>query len=248
MKYFLDTVDTIPDGLGFSHFDGVHLMWLVILVAAVGGNSILFRKLSPGWQERWKKIVAILIVLDEICKDVGLIIGGNYSVGYLPLHLCSINIFLIVLHSFRPSKILDNFLYTVCIPGALAAALFPTWTELPIANFMHLHSSTVHILLVMYPAVLAINGKLQISWKMIPGCLGLLAAMAAPIYLINLWLDTNFMFLISADPGNPLYWFGQKWGSHLYGFPVLITAVLLVMYVPLELIRKAVKMKKLQKV
>lgn len=243
MKYFLDTVDTIPDGIGFSLFSGVHFMWLMILLAVVAANSILFHKLSEKGQDRWRKIVALLIVLDEIFKDVGLIIGGNYSVGYLPLHLCSINIFMIVLHCFKPSKTLDNFLYMVCIPGALAAALFPTWTKLPVANFMHLHSSTVHILLILYPAVLAINGKLKISWKMIPKCLAILALMAIPIYFVNLWLDTNFMFLMEADKGNPLYWFGENWGSHLWGFPVLITAIVLVMYGPLELVRKGIKAK-----
>ena len=238
MKYFLDTVDTIPEGLGFSHVDGVHLMWLSILAVLVILSSIFFGKLSTKGQDRWKKIVALLIVLDEAWKIIGLCIGGNYSVGYLPLHLCSINIFLIVLHCFKPSKTLDNFLYTVCIPGALAAVLFPTWTELPVANFMHLHSSTVHILLILYPAVLAINGKLQISWKVLPSCLGLLIAMAIPIYFVNLWLDTNFMFLMNADAGNPLYWFDQNWGNHLWGFPVLISVIFLVMDGPLELIRK----------
>ena len=243
MKYFWDTVDTIPEGLGFSHFNGVHLMWLAILAALVIVSSIFFGKLSEKGQDRWKKIIALLIVLDEIYKVIGLCIGGNYSVGYLPLHLCSINIFLIALHCIKPSKVLDNFLYTVCIPGALAAALFPTWTKLPVANFMHLHSSTVHILLILYPAVLTINGKLNLSWKKIPQCLGLLAIMAVPIYLVNLWLDTNFMFLMEAEAGNPLYWFGQNWGNHLFGFPVLIGAVLLVMYGPLELIRKLRKNK-----
>ena len=178
MTYFIETSDTIPAGLGFSLFGGIHCMWLAILVITVIANSILYRKLSPKGQDRWQKIVAFLIFLDEMWKVMWLIIGGNYSVSYLPLHLCSINIFLILLHCFKPSKTLDNFLYTVCIPGALAAALFPTWTKLPVANFMHLHSSTVHILLVLYPAVLAINGKLKISWKAIPRCLGLLVLMA----------------------------------------------------------------------
>lgn len=248
MNCFLDTVDTIPDGVGFSLFGGVHFMWLMILLIAVTANSILFHKLSEKGQDRWRKIVALLIVLDEIFKDVGLIVGGNFSVGYLPLHLCSINIFMIVLHCFKPFKTLDNFLYMVCIPGALAAALFPTWTKLPVANFMHLHSSTVHILLVLYPAVLAINGKLKITWKMIPKCLAILAMLAVPIYFVNLWLDTNFMFLMEADKGNPLYWFGENWGSHLWGFPVLITAIVLVMYGPLELIRKGIKAKSTQKI
>ena len=83
---------------------------------------------------------------------------------------------------------------------------------------------------------------------MIPKCLAILGIMAIPIYFINLWLDTNFMFLMEADKGNPLYWFGENWGSHLWGFPVLITAVILVMYGPLELIRKGIKKKRVQKV
>ena len=35
--------------------------------------------------------------------------------------------------------------------------------------------------------------------------------------------------MIYAEKGNPLYWFEQNWGSHLYGFPVLIAAVIAVM-------------------
>ena len=55
---------------------------------------------------------------------------------------------------------------------------------------------------------------------------------------VNLLLDTNYMFLMYADPGNPLYLFEQMWGNHLYGFPVLITAVLVVMYTPIVLLQK----------
>lgn len=54
-------------------------------------------------------------------------------------------------------------------------------------------------------------------------------------------LDTNFMFLAEAEQGNPLYWFRQNWGSHLLGYPVLIAAVLIAMYLPLELYRKLKK-------
>ena len=77
--------------------------------------------------------------------------------------------------------------------------------------------------------------------KQLPKSLGLLVLMAIPIYIINRLLNTNFMFLMSADPGNPLYLFEQMWGNHLLGFPVIIVGVLLVMYGPLELIRKLKK-------
>ena len=76
-----------------------------------------------------------------------------------------------------------------------------------------------------------------------PKCLGLLALMAIPIYGLDLLLDANFMFLMYADTGNPLYWFGENWGSHLLGFPPIIAGVMIVMYLPLELYRKLKKEK-----
>ena len=62
--------------------------------------------------------------------------------------------------------------------------------------------------------------------------------MAVPIFIFNLIFDTNFMFLMEAEAGNPLYLFEQMWGNHLYGFPIIIAAIIVVMYVPVELIRK----------
>ena len=238
MEYFLETSDTISEGLGFSLFGTVHLNWLVIAAVLITANCLLYRKLKPEGRVRWNKTVALLIIGNELFKHTMLIIGGNFLPDYLPLHLCSINIFLIAIHAWRPTVMLSNFLYTVCIPGAIAALLFPSWTKLPVANFMHLHSTTIHIMLVMYPMVLSVNGVLKPSARGIPKCLGLLLVMAGVALVANLVFNTNFMFLMEAEPGNPLYVFEQLFGNHLIGFPILITAVLLVMYVPLELYRK----------
>lgn len=238
MKYFLDTTGTIESGVGFSHFGGLHLIWLVLFAVVTVVNGIWYRKLTDSGKERWRKVVAILLLVDEVFKDVMLIVGGRFEPDYLPLHLCSINIILIAVHAWKPSRLLSGYLYTVGIPGALAALLFPSWTSLPLMNFMHLHSFTVHILLALYPIVLGAAGDLRPEVKCLPKYLLLLVGMAIPIYGVNLLLDTNFMFLMSADPGNPLYLFEQMWGNHLYGFPVLIVAVLIVMYVPLVIFRK----------
>ena len=238
MKYFFETTDTIGSNLGFSLFDGLHIGWLAAFVVITLTNCILYRKLTVKGRQNWRRTVAWMLIADELFKMAILIIPGNYSAGYLPLHLCSINIFIIAIHAYRPSLALDGFLYTVCIPGALAALLFPTWTSLPITSGMHLHSFTVHILLALYPITLAVGGDIKPDVKLLPKILGLLVLMAIPIYGINLLLDTNFMFLMSADPGNPLYFFETLWGNHLLGFPVIIAGVLLVMYCPIVLIQK----------
>lgn len=238
MEYFLETVETVPSGLGFSHYSLTHLIWLALGVAFATICCVLYRNGSDTRRNKLKKLLAALVVADELFKMAGLTLGGNYTVDYLPLHLCSINIILIAIHVFKPTQLLDNFLYVVCIPGAVAALLFPTWTSLPVLNFMHLHSFTVHILLAVYPLMLTVGGDIRPKLKVMPKLLFMLVAMSIPIYGVNLLLDTNYMFLMYADPGNPLYLFEQMWGNHLYGFPVLITAVLVVMYTPIVLLRK----------
>ena len=241
MQYFLDTIDTIQEGVGFQHFGKVHIVWLCVFLVILIGNCLLFRGLGEKVKNMWIKTVAVLLVADELFKMACLFIGGNYEWDYLPLHLCSINIFLIALHAWKPSDLLGNFLYTICIPGTMAALLFPSWSKLPVLNAMHLHSFTVHILLALYPIVLTFSGRIKPDVKLLPKCMGILVLMAIPIYGLNLLLDTNFMFLMLAEEGNPLYWFEQNWGNHLLGFPVIIAAVLIIMYLPVELLRKRKK-------
>lgn len=235
MEYFMHTTGTIPKGHGFKHFDTTHLCWLALFLALAVLLCVAYRRWGETGRRRFRYVMAALIVADEIFKIVFLVIGGRYTINYLPLHLCSINIVLIAVHAIRPSKTLDNFLYTIGLPTAVMALLFPTWTKLPFLNFSHLHSFTVHILLALYPLVLTVGGDIRPRARYIGKCLLLLVCLAAPVYVFNCLFDTNFMFLMSADKGNPLYWFGKNWGSHLWGYPVLGSAVLAVMYLPVEL-------------
>ena len=92
-------------------------------------------------------------------------------------------------------------------------------------NFMFLHSTSVHILLAVYPMMLFAAGDIRPSAKGIGKSLLLLLMMAVPIYAVNCLLDTNFMFLMYAPDGNPLAWFRDRFGSHWIGFPVLLAAV-----------------------
>lgn len=232
MEHFLETTETIIEGVGFTHYDFLHIVWLILFAAVTIANIIYYRKATSEKRSQWRKIIAALLIADELFKMAGLFIGGNYQFSYLPLHLCSINIFVIAYHSFKPNRLLDSILYTVCIPGALAALLFPSWTSLPLGNFMHIHSFTVHILLALYPIVLTCGGDIRPKVQDIPKCVGILMAAALPIYLINLLLGTNFMFLMEADANNPLFIFKQLFGSHIWGFPIIIAGILIVMFTP----------------
>lgn len=237
-SYWLETTGSIKKGVGFSHFDALHLGWLAVFAVFTMALCLYYRRQDAAGRGRLRKGMACAIVADELFKMAVLFIGGNYTKNYLPLHLCSINIFLIAYHAWKPGKVLDNFLYTVCIPGALAALLFPSWTKLPLANCMHIHSFTIHILLAAYPIMLLAGGDIRPDYRKIPRVLTLLACLAAVAQAVNLWLGTNYMFLMEAEKGNPLQWFEKAFGSHLIGFAVLIPLILVVMYLPWVCIRR----------
>ena len=237
-SHFCYSSDNIPDGLGFSHFSFLHIFWLVLGIGLAVFCSLLYRRLGKKGRTRMRWILTALVVGDEIWKIAWLTALGLFTHSYLPFHLCSVNIFLILLFTVKPTRTVGNFLYGICIPAAAAALLFPTWTGLPFWNFMHLHSFSVHILLMVIPIMLTAGGDIRPDPRSLPRCLLLLAALGLVAKGANLLWSTNFMFLESASEGNPLYFFEQKFGNHLIGLPVLAGAVLTGMYLPLALYRR----------
>lgn len=233
---FLDTVETIKDGLGFKIFGKTHLLWLAAFVTTAVAICFIYRKLSPKKRNIMRISVALLIIADELFKVICLLIGNRYNAGYIPLHLCSINIFLIAFHIFKKSKTVENFLYIFCIPAAIIALLTPSWTALPPTNFMHIHSFTVHILLCVYPLMLTVGGDIKPDFKAVPKCLILLLCMAVLNLGINFLCDTNFMFLMRTDGIAFLEIFKTTLGSHLWAFPILLPIVIFVMLLPIYIL------------
>ena len=235
---FFKTKDSIPEGLGFSTFDLTHLAWLVFGLLFCIGACLLYRKLASKSQRTMLIVLGSYIFFQEMLKNVIVAAVEEFSWGYLPFHLCGINILLIAFDVIKPTKIVRGFLYYFCIPGAALALLFPNWTSQPFFNFFHLHSFTIHILLVAYPLLLVTSGQIKIDLKAAAKSLVLLLALAVPVYGLNLLWGTNFMFLMRPDSGNPLEMFEKLLGSHLWGFPILLPVVLLIMYLPILIIRK----------
>ena len=234
---FFVTSDHIPEGVGFQAYGLTHILWLLAGAAFWVAACVFFKTLSDDQRKTALKILGIYIFAQEMVKNLVLIIMGEFSWGYLPFHLCGINILLIAFDVLKQTKIVRSFLYYFAIPGALLALLFPNWTEMPVWNFFHLHSFTIHILLVLYPMLLVTTNQAATDLRSALKSVALLVISAIPVYGLNLLWDTNFMFLMKPDSGNPLEMFEKLLGSHLWGFPILLPVVILVMYLPAYLIK-----------
>lgn len=235
---FFVTSEKIPDGVGFKAYGATHIIWLLAGLVFCIAICRVYRKLSANKQKTMLKVLGAYIFLQELAKDLVLLLLGEFDWGYLPFHLCGINILLIAFDTIKQTKTVRSFLYYFAIPGAMLALLFPNWTKMPLWNFFHIHSFTIHILLVLYPLLLVTTGQIATDVKSALQGVALLVAMAIPVYGLNLLWGTNFMFLMEPDSGNPLELFQTLLGSHLWGFPILLPIVVGVMYVPILLLKK----------
>lgn len=181
-----------------------------------------YRRWDERKRLRCRRTIALLLVLDELFKDISTLATGRFQMDFLPLHLCSINIFVILADAVKPRENLREVLYAVCLPGAFFALLTPGWSYLPLWNALCIHSFTAHILLFLYPALLLWGGfrpSFRRFLRVLPWCLPPVAA----AFAVNQIFGTNFMFLRYAGEGNPLSWFESFLGSpgYLAGIPVL---------------------------
>ena len=235
MTYFWETSGSIPKGQGFPLFSPTHLFWITVFLIAANIVPYTYRKCSEKGRKIYRFTVAGLIFADEIAKWVMLLSTGLFTKNYLPFQLCTINIFIIAIHLAKPTKTLSNFLYAICLPGALLAIVAPSWTKLLLLNFMHLHSSTIHILLALYPLMLLAGGEVYPRFRDAWRFLSILVCLAIPAVITNLTLGTNYMFL--AEPDNAILpIFEKAFGSHLVGFPILLTLLWGALFAPFEIL------------
>lgn len=230
-KYFFETTHTIEDGVGFDMYGGVHMTWLCVFVVVCVVSAIVYRRMSERGRNIFLWTVSALMLWNELSKYIVLGMSNHFRAEYLPLHLCSINIFVIAAYMICKREILAEILYAVCLPGALVALLFPSWTVLPPTAFMHIHSFTVHIELFLFPLLLLVGGH-KPSWKRLSKAIPVCLIVVVFVYIFNKIFDTSFMFLNGAGEGNPLTFFEDLLGNPLYiiALPFLIGIVWIFMY------------------
>ena len=181
----------------------------------------------------------------EIFKDLFLVHVHRFGLGYLPLHVCSIGIFVFLLREFLPLKkakeIFGEVAVILIMPGALAALIFPDWTYLyPVLNFINLHSFLWHGLLVLYPLLLLIKGESEPGIKHIHYVLLFLCVVVPPIYVFDKKTGYNYFFVNRPEVSTPLEWIYNITGGkgYLIGYGILTVSVILAEYMVLYLLKK----------
>ncbi len=228
----------LPEGVGFAPFGPVHL-WMLGLLAGISAPVVILGcRMGRENRIRLLKVLSGTMLVMEIIKTVTLGAIGAFSVGYLPLHLCSLALYLCLFFAWHPDSVTGGQLvWCVCLPAGLSALLFPDWTHMPIWHFQSLHSFLYHAMMVEIALIAVISGmarpRVGRTWRVMV----FLTAAAAVIYPVDLALRTNYMFLLRPLAGTPLELCARLPGQagYLLGFTLLAAAVTAALALPFTL-------------
>jgi hypothetical protein len=181
----------------------------------------------------------------ELFKDLFLVAVHRFGIGYLPLHVCSIGIFVFLLREYLPWKrakeIFGEIAYVLIMPASVAALIFADWTIFyPVWNFINLHSYLWHGALILYPLLLLIQGEISPSIRHIHWNLLFLIIVVPPIYLFDKHFRCNYFFVNWPVAGSPLEWWAQVFGNpgYLVGYALMVLVAMIIVYLCTGLVFK----------
>ena len=238
MAYCFTPEYALPAGVGFPLFGRAHLGMLGALAVISALAVFLGCRMDTERRRRLLKWMAGTMIGLEVWKDVTLGSIGAFSIGYLPLHLCSMAMFLCLFFAWHPdSDGAGQLVWGLCFSGGLAALLFPDWTDMPLWHFQSLHSFLYHAMLVQFSLIAVLSGMARPRVRRVWKSMAFLVLAAAVVYPVNLALGTNYMFLNRPLPDTPLALCARlpgQWG-YLLGYGLLAAVVLIVLDLPLDL-------------
>ena len=237
MQYFWKEQDDIPAGMGYPLFGVIHILSVVITLLFVFFGLKVFLQLGSGIRKRVLKAIPVIMFLMEIFKDLFLIRVRRFGLGFLPLHICSIGIFIFLVREYIPSRKVKEFCgdlsYVLIMPASFAALFFPDWTiYYPVLNFMNLYSYLWHGLLVLYPLLLRVSEEIKPSIRQIYRPVLFLLVITPFIYFFDKRFGCNYFFVNTPPTGTPLQWIASVLGmpGYLAGYAVLVIAVFSIVY------------------
>jgi len=233
--FFAFLEDVAATGDGFALMGGVHITMLGAMAALIAALCVIYKRQDEKGRSAMLKLIILIIFSMEAVKQLTFpLIHKWYWVGQLPLHLCGISIAIELAHAFFPSKATREILYSLCLPGAVAALLFCNWSMFPLWNFYCLQSFFIHALHVSFPLMLLVTGDLRPRAGQLWRVALFLAGVVPLVYLLNLRLSTNFFFVNAGSQGSPLEIFIEWAGNPGFLLPYagLIAAIWLLMYAP----------------
>lgn len=211
------------------------LVFIMILCAVFLGR----RNRNKDEKLKNRVLIASALLIDgfEIFKIVILSIRQDNPLQFLnvlPLFMCSIQLITIPLAAFSKGRIKEASLDFVTVFGLLGAILGTyfagnNYSVYPVMSLDNVVSGITHCISGFAALYIMISGMTSMKKRNIPVTTGILGAFCVMAYIVNIFNDCNYMFLLRGD-GTPYDIIFNLVGGHPVWYPLIVVG-LFVLYI-----------------
>ncbi len=219
-------------GEPFILFGPAHLTALLLLLLLNIG-LFRFKRASEKIRKRLRLTLAVVLLIDESLWHIWNVYYGAWSIQtMLPLHLCSLLIWLSPIMLITRNYTLYEFVYFLGIGGAFQYLITP---DLGIYGFPHarfFQAIISHGLLLTAGVYMTAVEGFRPTWKSLLRVAIWTNIYMAVIYPINVMIGSNYL-MINAKPATPsLLDLLPSWPAYIIYMEAIGIASLLILYLP----------------
>ncbi len=221
------------NGAPFQLFGTYHLIALAIIVLVNVWLVYFKRHSSETARRNFRYGLAALLVIDELAWHGWNMYIGEWSVqNTLPLHLCSVLVWLSAFMLIKKNYRIYEFAYLLGIAGALQALLTPDAGMYGFPHFRAIQVMVSHGAIVtaaMYMTI--VEGFRPVPRSMLRVLVGA-NLYAVAVFVLNLLIGSNYLFIAHKPETASLMDVLPPWPIYLIFIELLGVVFVLLFYLP----------------
>lgn len=212
-------------------FGPMHIIMLIIATTALFTLFRYQQQLRP-YRKEIRIIMGATILISHVALTNWYLSTDNWTTrASLPLELCSISAIIIGIIALARNIKMIRFFYFLAVGGALQALATPDLVYGPL-HFRFWQFFLDHTLLILIPCTMLILYKIQLRKRDIIYAWLTLNGIAAIVFMMNLLLDANYMFLRNKPLGTSLLDYLGPYPDYLLALEGVSLLFFIILYLP----------------
>jgi len=217
----------------FVIFSPSHLVALAVIGLVIFFTVRLRGNPNPNSRKRFRYTIAIILLVNESLWHIWNLATGQWFIQtMLPLHICSVFVFLSAYMLMKKDYRIYEFAYLLGIAGALQAILTP---DLGIYDFPHIRYYQVfisHGLIVVSAIYMTVVEGFRPYWRSLPRVFFWSNVYMAFVGLVNTLVGSNYLFIAHKPPTASLLDVLPPWPWYILWIELIGLISMLLLYLP----------------
>jgi hypothetical integral membrane protein (TIGR02206 family) len=221
------------NGPAFAMFGPAHLTALALIVLLNIGLVRNFKGAGEAARTKLRWTMAIILWANELGWHIWNYATGQWTIQtMLPLHLCSVLVWVGALALVTMNYSVYEFMYFMGIAGALQALLTP---DIGIYGFPHYRfwqTYVSHGLIVTAAIYMTLVERFRPTWKSLGRVVVWMNIYMGIVFVVNMLIGSNYLFIAHKPPTASLLDLLPPWPYYIAYIEVIGLVMCLLLYVP----------------